>query len=181
MSSYKFLVPDVQTLNPQFQVPTTYSDSLYGYDMLSDIYKSIIGAVAGSTNYGNTIRISSNIDQQINTKLQNLMAAENELREAIKNTELKRRLQYASNGQIDPNRIPDEYLPGILQKHANLLGLTTNYNDQVRNIVNILMTLNDTLNQRTVAYQPTGYLGSMTVQIPQGAAGQSNQLYRSIY
>jgi hypothetical protein len=149
MSSYYYyptISPDVTsyypiTLNPDY-------NNLYGYDMLSQIYANLLNTI-DTYPYGYNFRIKPDINQEIKNKLDRLKKAEDDLRDALENAELKKQLQVASRGYIDPNRIPDKYLPAILEKHSNLLGLTGTYNSKVRNLVNILQKINDVVYEKT--------------------------------
>ena len=151
MSNYYYpaLSTDIPAYYPIDTFGSNYYDyNLYGYDMLSQIYANLINTI-DTYPYGYNFRINSGINQEIKNKLERLKKAEEDLRDSLKNAELKKQLQIASRGYIDPNRIPDKYLPGILEKHSNLLGLTNTYNSKVNNLVNILQTINDVVYQKT--------------------------------
>jgi hypothetical protein len=133
-----------------YYYPSISSDTnTYGYDMLSQIYKNLIEAMTSSKSLSNNIRLKDTTNEEIKTKLEKLKQAESDLNDAIKNAELKKQLQIASNGIIDPNKIPDKYLPEILDKHSNLLGLTSTYNTRVKNLVDILQKINDVIKEKS--------------------------------
>jgi DNA repair ATPase RecN len=123
-------------------------NNLYGYNLLSQIYKNLINTVTQySTGYNLKFKQDKNLE--IQEKLERLQQLEKEIQDELNNAELKRYLQVASRGYIDPSRIPDKNLPEVLEKHANLLNLTTKYNTKVLNLANILKTMNNVLAEKT--------------------------------
>ncbi|XWV26270.1 hypothetical protein QJ857_gp0805 [Tupanvirus soda lake] len=161
MSNYYYypaVSPDVSVYVPVVNVDDQSYNNLYGYSMLSQIYENILNAI---TNYpfSYNFKIKDNINTEIKNKLERLKKAEDDLRDALKNEQLKKQLQTASRGYIDPDRIPDKYLPSVLEKHSNLLGLTNTYNTKVKNLVNILQKIND------VVYEKTGGQYGLTMSV----------------
>jgi len=140
------------TLDPRIiSVPVQQSYdpyNLYGYNLLYDIYGNILDTLNKYPT--DNLKIKSNTVQNIQKKFEKLKSLEQEIKEALQNEEIKRKLQIASRGQIDPYRIPDDKdkILALLQKHSNLLGLTTTYNSKVMNLSNMLQRINDVLVDR---------------------------------
>ena len=147
MSGYYYTTIDPQIVSAQPSLVSYDPHHLYGYNLLSNIYGNIIETLGRYPSYN--LDITSTTEQSIRNKLVKLRSLEEEIKEAIKNAELKQYLQSASRGIIDPARIPDDKLPQILQKHSNLLGLTTTYNAKVMNLANMLQKINDVLVYRS--------------------------------
>jgi DNA repair ATPase RecN len=121
--------------------------NLYGYETLSQIYQNLIDAMTKSSQ--TNIKLKAATEQEIRNKFERLKDAENELNDALKNAEIKKQLQIASKGIIDPDKIPDEALSTILEKHSNLLGLTKKYNTKVKNLADILEIINGVIAEKT--------------------------------
>lgn len=131
MANYYFYPP---TAEPQF----------YNYYLLSSIYQNIINTFNQyQSKYNLNVKTKTNKD--IMEKLEKIKSLEREISTSLVNDELKKKLQIASVGIIDPDRIPDEALPALLEKHSNLLGLTSNYNRNVKELADTLYKINDVL------------------------------------
>lgn len=134
--------------NPQFHY----------YDMMYGIYQNMINTFNQYPQIYN-LRIKSSIDSNIMDKLNSIKLLEQQLTEALINKSLKEKLQSASGGIIDPSRIPDEALPELLNKHANLLGLTSTYNDKVKELSDTFAKINKILIDRSAPL-------SVSVRVP---------------
>jgi len=137
MSEYYFAsIPEVVATQPVYTiVPPYYSDNnLYGYNLLAKIYGNILEA--------NKYQPTYNLSPDIRNKLDRLKTLEQEINDALKNAERKQELQIASYGQIDPNIIPNAYFSNVLNKHENLLGITSDYNTQFLDLTNTLQKIN---------------------------------------
>ncbi len=132
-------------MNQYYYYPIDYN--LYGYTTLSQIYQNLIDATTNSTE--TNLRLKTATDKEIRDKLERLKKSETELADAIKNAELKNRLAVASRGMIDPDKIPDDALASVLEKHSNLLGLTKTYNSKVKNLADILQVINKIVAEKT--------------------------------
>lgn len=116
----------------------------HNYDILAGIYQNLLNTF---NQYQPTynLQVKSTINQDIVDKLANIKKLEQEITDSLVNAELKEKLRVASRGVIDPNRIPDEALPVLLQKHSNLLGLTSTYNNRVKELTDTLSKINNVL------------------------------------
>lgn len=129
--------------------PLTVESYIYTpYAILSEIYEKQLDTLSKYKEIYN-LQLKEETRKTIQEKLDKIKALENELSEIINNEKLKRDLQIASKGYIDPSKIPDEYLKDILSKHSNLLGLTSTYSNKISNLVNALQKINSILAERT--------------------------------
>lgn len=127
---------------PQYHIFNT-QPQFYNYDMLYGIYSNLNTAFNQYPNINLQFKAATNA--QIIEKLDKIKQLEKEIAEAYANEELKQKLSIASKGYIDPNRIPDEALPALLAKHANLLGLSRTYTDQLQALIDMFYKVNDVL------------------------------------
>ena len=124
--------------------PYPLTRQLYSYDMLSNIYQNILNTFNYyQPTYKQTIK--KPVQQDIANKLENIRQLEKEIVESLVKADLKQQLYVASKGYVDVNKVPDKDLPGILAKHSNLLGLTSTYNSQVKDLADMLKKINDVL------------------------------------
>lgn len=148
------------SVNTEQVFPSYYN--LYGHNLLSQIYNNLDNTLTNySDQYNLKMRFEKN--QEIIEKLDKLKKLEQEINLEIQNAELKKYLQNASRGIIDSKRIPDENLPEILEKHSNLLNLTTKYNSKVIDLANILKTVNNVLYDKVT---PEKYALNMSIKYP---------------
>lgn len=154
LDSLYTLQPTYGLLQPQVEIQPSYIP--YGHDLLSQIYQSLANVVS---NYPDThgLQFRSDKQQKIIDKLREIKQLEEEIAKEYQNAELKRYLQVASRGYIDPNRIPDKNLPQVLEKHSNLLGLTSQYNSKILELSNILEQINNALRTKTSGYSTYVY------------------------
>lgn len=149
------VVVNVDPINPQYY-------NLYGYSLLSQIYKNLIDTLTKYPDIYN-LKLKEEKNKDILEKLEKLKQLEKEIIEELENAKLKQYLQISSKGYIDPDRIPDKDLPAVLEKHSNLLNLTTKYNTNVLNLVNILRTMNNVLTEKL---KHPKYKLSMSINYP---------------
>ena len=133
----------------QIEFPTN-DYTQYGYQSLSDFYNTLqryLGAPPSSGSMKSTTGV------KIQDKLEKYRDAEKKLMDAFKDFSDRVRLYQASRGQINAFGIPDEALPGVLNKHANLLQIKKDsqellksfsaYNQRGVYLLNVLKTLGD--------------------------------------
>lgn len=116
------------------------SYNLYGYNLLSQIYDNISKTVNRNPSY-----YDLNKHPRLKEKIEKLEKLEKDIYDSLKNEALREELRVASKGYINVDIIPDEALPGILEKHSNLLGLTNKYNSKVTKLVDQLQSINNEL------------------------------------
>ena len=147
----------------------------HNYNLLSSIYQGILNTF-DQYQPVYKLRVKSSINQDIINKLNNIKTLENDITNALVNAELKNKLQVASRGQIDPDRIPDEVLPELLKKHSNLLGLTSTYNNNVKELADMLTKINNVLIDRSGPISMSVSVPLAAVQppsVPWGATGEN--------
>lgn len=138
----------------------TNTPQFYSYDLLSGIYQNIRNTF---DQYQPMYRlgVKTESDASIQKDLEQIKVLEKKIADTYANNALKQKLQLASNGKIDPNRIPDAALPELLQKQSSLLGLTSTYNEKVKD-------LSDTLNQINSILIERGTPLSISINAPYG-------------
>lgn len=114
--------------------------NLYGYALLNQIYQNIENLLAKYPTY-----YDLNQQPALKEKLAKLEALEKDIYNTINIQAQKEYLRTASQGYINVDAIPDAALPAVLEKHANLLGLTNKYNMQVSNLANSLEAINNSI------------------------------------
>ena len=115
--------------------------NLYAYDLYSSIYGNLLNTMSTYPNIRN-IQIKDDLKSALQEKLNKLQQAEKELKDVLANQVIKNQLLTNSYGYVNPYQVPDSSLPILLDKHNNLLRLSTAYNQRAINLANILSTMN---------------------------------------
>ena len=151
-------------------------NSYNGYDMLSSINQDI-NNLFDQYQPIYQVKLKSKLSDEIMSKLETLKLLEAEIADSLVNAKVKNDLQRASRGAIDASRIPDAALPEILEKHSNLLNLSTKHNDKVKDITETLKKINDALIKKSIpmsmslSYPLTNTQTQYTPNIPWGPLG----------
>lgn len=112
----------------------------YGYNMFKDIYNSLED-VMNSASEKRKIKLSLKSKDEIEKKLESLKNVETEIRKSIFNMIERTRLYKSSYGRVNSYAVSDEDLPKLLEKHSNLMNLTSTYNKKSVGIINLLQAL----------------------------------------
>lgn len=113
------------------------------YEFFFDIYRMLIETMEQIQN--SKIRLSANSRSKIDEKLNGLKKLEDQIYRELKVLTEENALYKASYGYINAYDIPPENLPAIIQKHSNILGLTSRYNRKAINLIDVLNTISNAL------------------------------------
>lgn len=119
----------------------------YGADMMYEIYKDLQKTMEQmrEKRQGKGVKIAGDTDRKISAHLATFKKLEKELREEFAREIQKNKLYYASRGYIDVDRLSDEELKKVIDKHSNLLGLSAAYNRKAINLIDIFKTIADAM------------------------------------
>lgn len=109
------------------------------HQMLYTIYDDLM-----STFPKYEIKIGDMTNQRIRSKLETIKQLENEIA-AMNPQEIKKQLQIASHGVIDPNRIRDDEIFDVYTKHANILDKMKIYHRKTYHLSDILGAFGDAI------------------------------------
>ena len=118
--------------------------SLYGYDdystisghnLFTNIYGDIISGI-GSSNLD--LQLTDTARDKIVAQLEVVKKSEESLQDAIRKSYKRNELLRASNGYVDIDRVSDKNLEKVLEKHSNLLDLTSKYNSDSKKLADTL-------------------------------------------
>lgn len=119
-------------------------NAYYGYTMFNQLYQDLISTMDSLV--GKKIRISGDSKSGIELKLENFRKLEEEIRHAISSMIEKKKLQQASRGYIDPEKIKtDDELAAVFAKHSNLLRMSAAYNKKATNLIDYFRTITEAI------------------------------------
>lgn len=130
-------------LSGGFSDPYSPLNSNSSYEYFFDIYKMLLETMEQIQN--SKIRLSDKSRTKINEKLNELKVLEDQIYAKLKILTEQNALYRASYGYINAYEIPAANMPAIIQKHSNLLGLTSRYNRKAINLIDILNTISNAL------------------------------------
>ena len=119
-------------------------NSANGYVFFKQIYDEINGIMEQLKNQ-TKLTIGSKSATDISAKLDKYKQTEEEIRKMLLNLVKRYQLYQASRGYVDSFRQNDKDFETILNKHSNLLGLTSAYNRRSNNLIDILQTVISTV------------------------------------
>ncbi|MEM0354135.1 MAG: hypothetical protein QXW79_01000 [Thermoplasmata archaeon] len=112
--------------------------TLYGYKFFGQIYSDLENMMKGLTR---SMRLSSETKKNIDEKLSKIKVLEEELWNNINSLIKWYEVFRVSQGNVDISGIPESDLPAILEKHSNLLQLSTAYNKRAINLIELFKTI----------------------------------------
>ncbi|MEM3063124.1 MAG: hypothetical protein QW303_06255, partial [Nitrososphaerota archaeon] len=122
-----FSSPVLMTGGSIFNVQEEFKNikTLYGYKFFGQIYSDLENMMRGLTR---SMRLSSETKKNIDEKLSKIKVLEEELWDNINSLIRWYEVFRASQGNVDISSVSESDLPAILEKHSNLLQLSTAYN-----------------------------------------------------
>lgn len=126
-----------------------------GSILLYEIYKNIVKELEELNKISNKkLQLSPKTYAQLERKLEKLKDAEKELKKEYRDMYQKLKLHVASNGMIDINRINDQNVNEILNKHSAFFDLAGNFRSRAAEITDALQAITSAIMTR--APQPSG-------------------------
>jgi len=120
----------------------------YGYSLFKTIFENLIQTMSHMVSGNKNIKLRESNVQTIEDKLERFKLLEKKLNEELIELIEKNKLYQASHGLINPftNQITDgelskSELAALMEKHSNLLKLSTTYKQKTNNMIDILTTI----------------------------------------
>lgn len=110
----------------------------YGYELFKDIFDYLKTSMSGLQT---RMKLKSTTEQNISNKLEKFRVAEEELRKSLINLIERNQLYKASQGFINAYDMDDENFKKVLEKHSNLLNISSAYNRKARNLIDLFQTI----------------------------------------
>lgn len=110
----------------------------YGYELFANIYDYLKSSM---NELKTKMKLKSTTDQNISKKLETFKNAEEELRKSLLNLIERNQLYRASQGFINTYDMDDDNFKKVLEKHSNLLNISSAYNRKARNLIDLFQTI----------------------------------------
>jgi hypothetical protein len=155
---YKFIPKFIDIFSRVNMIMSSFNVSYipaYPIYPVSDMYNQIYGNLSSvmSRPYANNqpMQLSATSRAKLEGYLKRVKDLEAEINNFYTNNALRDEINRNSYGAIDAYSVPDAQLPLLLQKHADLLDKTTQYNSASAKVGKLLQQIADALGQSVQA------------------------------
>ena len=123
----------------------------YGYELFNGIFNYLSKTMSG---LNNKMKLKSDTEQKIKSKLDNFRDAEEKLRKSLITLIERNQLYKASHGFINTYDMSDENFRKVLDKHSNLLNISSAYNRKARNLIDLFQVIAKAITDKIETSKP---------------------------